>query len=103
MKKTFILSMLCLMGIVPMQANFMGETSSIENITAGDHQKITVTSNIPYREGNSKSWLLDLAEPVNFGEEGLRPAIVIVHGGGWRAGSKHHPVYRDLLIDYALQ
>lgn len=79
--------MLCLMGIAPMQARFIGETSSIEDITTSGHQKITVTSNIPYREGNSKSWLLDVAEPVNFGEEGLRPAIVIVHGGGWRCSS----------------
>ncbi len=103
MKKTFILSLFCLIGIAPIQASFTAETSSIENITTSDHQRIIVTSNIPYREGNSKSWLLDVAEPANFGEEGLRPAIVIVHGGGWRAGSKHHPVYRDLLIDYALQ
>ena len=66
-------------------------------------KKVVVTSDIPYREGDSKAWLLDIAEPVIFGDEGLRPAIIIIHGGGWRGGSKHHMVYRDLLIDYALQ
>ncbi|MDL2244824.1 alpha/beta hydrolase [Parabacteroides sp. OttesenSCG-928-J18] len=64
---------------------------------------VALTSDISYREGGSKSWVLDLAVPMNFGDEGLRPAIVLVHGGGWRAGSKQDIVFRNLLIDYALQ
>jgi acetyl esterase/lipase len=43
-----------------------------------------------------------MARPENFGE-GPLPAIVIVHGGGWRAGSKQVGVYRRLLLDYAFQ
>ena len=71
---------------------------------AGYAQKrIELTSDIPYREGGSKAWVLDMASPVNFGEEGARPAIVLVHGGAWSAGSKSDNVYRDLLIYYALQ
>lgn len=66
-------------------------------------ERIELTSNIPYREGASKSWTLDLANPQNFGEKGPRPAIVIIHGGGWSAGTKSDIVYRNLLIDYALQ
>ena len=70
--------------------------------TIGDGQKsIRVTDNIPYREGHEK-WVLDLAVPDNFGEE-IRPAIVLVHGGGWRAGSKQERVFRELLLDYAFQ
>lgn len=89
MKKAFVLiSILCFAAL---------------SVWGNDYKKVVVTSDIPYRPGESKSWVLDIAEPVNFGGEGLRPAIVIIHGGGWRAGSKHHPVYRDLLIDYALQ
>jgi acetyl esterase/lipase len=65
-------------------------------------KSVKVIDNIPYREGNSKSWKLDLAMPENFGTT-PRPAIVIVHGGGWRAGSKKDLVYRDLLLDYAFQ
>ena len=63
---------------------------------------VKVIDNISYREGESKSWKLDLAMPENFGTT-PRPAIVIIHGGGWRAGSKKDLVYRDLLLDYAFQ
>ncbi|MFT2009258.1 alpha/beta fold hydrolase [Pontibacter sp. 13R65] len=63
-------------------------------------QTITVTPDIPYREGSSQAWKLDLAMPANFGEE-LRPAIVIVHGGGWGAGSKSDAVYQRLMVEYA--
>jgi acetyl esterase/lipase len=65
-------------------------------------KSVKVIDDIPYREGNSKAWKLDLAMPENFGTT-PRPAIVIVHGGGWRAGSKKDLVYRDLLLDYAFQ
>ena len=50
-------------------------------------KEIRFIENIPYRTGDSKSWVLDMALPVDDGLE-LRPAIVIVHGGGWRAGTK---------------
>lgn len=66
-------------------------------------RQIILTSNIPYREGNSQAWMLDLAEPVNYGSKELRSAIIIIHGGGWNMGYKHHAVYRDLMIDYAAQ
>lgn len=43
--------------------------------------------NLRYREGASKSWVLDLAVPK--GEAaGPRPAIVVIHGGGWIEGDK---------------
>lgn len=71
-------------------------------IEANVQKEVKVTSDIPYSQV-SPSCVLDLAEPMNFGDEGLRPAIVIIHGGGWSAGSKSDPVYRNLLMDYALQ
>jgi acetyl esterase/lipase len=61
---------------------------------------ITVTKDIPYREGESDSWKLDLAMPANFGNE-LRPALVIIHGGGWRFGSKSVDVYQKMMVAYA--
>ncbi len=63
-------------------------------------KSIRVTDNVPYREGGSSSWVLDLAEPENFGEE-IRPVIVLIHGGGWRAGSKQERVFRSMLLHYA--
>lgn len=67
----------------------------------GQHQ-ITVTENIAYRTDVGKSTVLDLAQPL-FGPQKDRPAILIIHGGGWSAGSKNDAVYRALMIDYALK
>lgn len=61
---------------------------------------ITVTKDIAYRKGNSNAWKLDLAMPANFGGE-LRPAIVLIHGGGWAAGSKSDVVFQKMMVDYA--
>ena len=65
-------------------------------------RQVTITTDIQYRTGESKSWVLDLANPEN--PRGvLRPAIVIIHGGGWSMGDKADDVYRRMLLDYALQ
>ncbi|WP_439130082.1 alpha/beta hydrolase fold domain-containing protein [Polaribacter sp.] len=65
-----------------------------------DYKTITVTKDIPYRKGDSDSWKLDLAMPENSGNE-LRPALVIIHGGGWRFGSKSVDVYQKMMVAYA--
>src|SRR5438132_9442931 len=48
---------------------------------------ITVFHNIPYRDGASKQWRLDLAMKKDVGGK-PRPAIVVIHGGGWIEGDK---------------
>ena len=63
---------------------------------------IRLTNDVPYRDG-SASCVLDIADPQDFGSPGLRPALVIIYGGGWSMGSKNVDVYRGLMIDYALQ
>jgi acetyl esterase/lipase len=68
----------------------------------GATQQLQVFSDVPYRSGESQAFRLDLALPPRAGNE-LRPAIVIVHGGGWAAGSKTDAVYQGLLLDYARQ
>jgi acetyl esterase/lipase len=65
-------------------------------------KRIVILDDIAYRSGESQAWRLDLAMPENFGEE-LRPALVIVHGGGWNAGDKRDRPYRSMLLDYALK
>ena len=65
-------------------------------------KKITVTENIAYRMDVGSSTVLDLAQPM-FGPQQNRPAILIIHGGGWSAGSKNDMVYRTLMIDYAMK
>ncbi len=65
-------------------------------------RKITITENVAYRTDVGPSTVLDLAEP-QFGPKTNRPAILIIHGGGWSAGSKNDMVYRTLMVDYALK
>ncbi len=69
---------------------------------AGGEREIKVTENVAYRSDVGPSTVLDLAQPL-FGPQSGRPAILIIHGGGWSAGSKNDFVYRALMIDYALK
>jgi acetyl esterase/lipase len=65
-------------------------------------KRIVVLDDIRYRTGDSDAWRLDLAMLEPDGEE-LRGAIVIIHGGGWRAGTKQDRPFRSMLLDYALK
>lgn len=77
-----------------------GFKATDEKSPVSDYKTISVTKDIVYREGESDAWKLDLAMPVNFGGE-LRPALVIVHGGGWSSGSKSVDVYQEMMTSYA--
>jgi len=48
---------------------------------------IAVLYNLRYRDGSVKDWVLDLAMPKDSGGK-PRPAIVVIHGGGWLEGDK---------------
>src|SRR5438445_1715211 len=48
---------------------------------------IALHRDLRYREGKSESWKLDLAYPKEQGTR-PRPALVIIHGGGWIEGDK---------------
>ena len=72
----------------------------VNRVIDSEQKTITITKDIRYKEGDSDAWKLDLAMPANFGSE-LRPALVIVHGGGWRMGSKSVDVYQKMMVDYA--
>ena len=62
-------------------------------------QGVTFMPDIAYREGN-EAWKLDLAMPTNRGES-PRPAIVFIHGGGWRNGDKRAPSFLNPTLEYA--
>lgn len=62
--------------------------------------EVRVIRDIAYREGESEAWRLDLAMPAERSEE-ARPALVIVHGGGWRGGSRTVDVFQKMMTDYA--
>lgn len=61
---------------------------------------IKVIRDIAYREGDSEAWRLGLAMPAGKPEE-LQPALVIVHGGGWRGGSRTVDVFQEMMTEYA--
>jgi acetyl esterase/lipase len=73
----------------------MKNTPEIENIPNG----VKFIPNIPYRKGND-AWKLDLAMPKELGDT-PRPAIVFIHGGGWRNGDKLSPNFLQPTLDYA--
>lgn len=60
---------------------------------------VTVELDIPYREGRP-AWRLDLAMPAEKASE-LRPAIVFVHGGGWKGGDKRRGIFLTGALEYA--
>jgi acetyl esterase/lipase len=60
---------------------------------------VKVIRDIAYREG-SAAWKLDLAMPESLGTA-PRPAVAIIHGGGWRGGDKGVGMWKELPIEYA--
>lgn len=103
-KNSFCSLALCLFIIAAVSGSSMGQSiqHSLNRVIDSEEKTITVTKDIRYKEGDSEAWKLDLAMPANFGSE-LRPALVIVHGGGWRGGSKSVDVYQKMMVDYAQQ
>ena len=76
-------------------------TAIMEGFVEADRNEIKITENINYRSP-FPSCVLDLAQPLS-GPQKNRPAILIIHGGGWSAGSKNDMVYRTLMVDYAMK
>ena len=60
---------------------------------------VTFIPNLAYRDGHDR-WKLDLAMPTERGNA-PRPAIVFIHGGGWRNGNKRTPPFLNPTLKYA--
>ena len=78
-------------GLIALTAAMTLLVTSLERAIAEQADRIpddiSVTSQIRYREGESKNWTLDLAVP-KAPSAMPRPAIVVIHGGGWIQGDK---------------
>lgn len=83
-----------------MRQLFLSAIAALISLTAVAQEQIVVTQNVRYAE--HPSCVLDVAQPISQ-DKALRPAIVIVHGGGWAFGDKRDPVYTNLLVDYAMK
>ena len=73
-----------------------GQTIGELTVPAG----VVVLPDIPYREGASDAWKLDLAMPADRGTA-PRPALVFVHGGGWRGGDKRRAAFFGAAVEFA--
>jgi acetyl esterase/lipase len=60
---------------------------------------VTFVPNLAYRDGHER-WKLDLVMPAEKGHS-PRPAIVFVHGGGWRSGDKRKSNFLGPALEYA--
>ncbi len=54
---------------------------------APEADEIQILRDLAYREGGNPRWQLDLAMRVD-AQGKPRPAIVVIHGGGWIEGDK---------------
>lgn len=63
-------------------------------------KNVIIEADIAYRPGDSKAWRLDLVRPRRDGQK-ARPALVFIHGGGWKNGDKRKGFFIDGAIDYA--
>ena len=65
-------------------------TMSTEDLLKRTPDGVTVLPDIAYREGNN-AWKLDLAMSKEH-SDAPRPAIVYIHGGGWKKGDMRRPL-----------
>ena len=73
-------------------------TMSTEDLLKRTPDGVTVLPDIAYREGNN-AWKLDLAMSKEH-SDAPRPAIVYIHGGGWKKGDKRGKGI-GAVLDYA--
>lgn len=75
------------------------QTMSTEQLLRRAPEGVTIIPDVAYREGHAR-WKLDLAMPADPART-LRPAIVFVHGGGWRNGDKRKANFLNPMLDFA--
>jgi acetyl esterase/lipase len=62
-----------------------------------DEKKIAVENDITYTKTDDRALKLDLARPAE--GDGPFPVVLVIHGGGWRAGDKKDS--RPALMEFA--
>ena len=92
------LGLLAIASLVAAQAPILAADKALDDV-------IAVVRDIPYREGASPHWRLDLAMQKDVTGQ-PRPGIVVVHGGGWLEGDKSSFVFKERtapanIVDFA--
>ncbi|MEM9283255.1 MAG: alpha/beta hydrolase fold domain-containing protein [Verrucomicrobiota bacterium] len=73
---------------------------SDEQVLATVPNGVKAHLNLAYREGESDRGKLDLFVPEGASDT-PRPAVIFVHGGGWRSGDKRKGTFLNGAIEYA--
>jgi acetyl esterase/lipase len=68
-------------------AFFVASSAALSALGAGSKSAVRILRDIAYRDGDSVQWRLDLATKTDRGGS-PRPAVVVIHGGGWIEGDK---------------
>lgn len=76
------------------------QAMSTERLLKLAPEGVIVEPDLAYRKGESQSWRLDLVRPDQDGDA-PRPAIVFIHGGGWRSGDKRRGYFINGAMEYA--
>jgi acetyl esterase/lipase len=61
---------------------------------------VSVKTDVPYRDGDNGRWRLDLVLPGPHRRE-TRPALLFIHGGGWRFGDKRRDRFLGPALEFA--
>lgn len=69
---------------------------SLDQIKQRQAATVEFLPDLAYREGNP-AWRLDLALPKERGAA-PRPAVVVIHGGGWTSGDKRVPLFAETAL-----
>jgi acetyl esterase/lipase len=63
----------------------------------GDEPKVTAENDLVYTKAGEAELKIDIARPAE--GDGPFPAVLVIHGGGWRGGSKDQS--RGALLEFA--
>lgn len=93
--------LLVLFGLLAAPAAFLAQSpqSGVGNATTQSPTETRVRTDIAYASA-SPAQKLDLYLPADDGT-GLRPGLVVVHGGGWRSGDKQRGQWSRIPARYA--
>ncbi len=71
---------------IPLPIALLCLTSFAFPVDGAEETKVASEDDLVYTKAGSTELKLDLARPAE--GEGPFPAVVVIHGGGWRGGSK---------------
>ena len=79
--RTTRLALACLVGLLPLAPTFA--------------EAVRVDRGVTYGEAGGEPLLLDVYQPADAARV-KRPAVVLIHGGGWHSGDRRKPLFEKL-------